>query len=840
MRRREALFVVLVTALLVTLAYQRQAPLSVRLGADGDAAVADGFGGPGMTGGRSWRWTTAQSRLRLPGAGQIAPAGAVLRIDLGLPRWAADHPRRVVIALNGAPVGTVGVVSGFAASEFEIASLGEPGDWILSLATQGVAREGGAVRGVALRRVEILPLPAPAPPAPRSLLLSLLAVAGLLTGLGPRLGARRATLATLASAVSLALGLAFARPPLVLALPWIAGTVVFLLALDWIHRLRWIPSLSERVKSPGARWIESAAPPVALAALVLPGLGLWSMPAFVVSVLLVLAWLTRLRALPPSGRPAEHRPRREALLVAGLTALGFAFRLYHLEGVPFAIFRDEARHGLLALRLLADPSYRPLFVGPPINQPLPYFLGVAESFRAFGVDLFALRLVSAVAGALAVPLLYLLVREVVGSREAGVAALLLAVSSWHVSISRFAVNYVEPSLFSLPAYLILWRALPRARAALLALAALLIGLAQYSAHTAKPLLIVAVGLVADEVVRRVLSRDLPGLRRLALGLALAAIVGIASLGPLLLFLRQNADAYLARAQQVSIWTHAALDKEPVASVLVSNLGTYAGAFNISGDPNGRHHLPRAPFLDPLSGLGLLAGLALALTALSSRAHRFLILWLFAGVLPGLLTVDAPSALRTVEAAPAVYGVAALGLVALWSGRPRPGARAWRGVAVLALVGAVSWNAWTYFGRMFDSPAVWRRFAPVATHLGKRLQALRNSGTLGPRLTIATPRAFLDAPDTRYVLQLYWPEGLELVALEDAAASLPPDVALVVPNERDYWALVAREEPRYGRNARDAAEAQPVWMSAVPPGQRALVGPAFPATDRPMFWLYCGR
>jgi len=286
---------------------------------------------------------------------------------------------------------------------------------------------------------------------------------------------------------------------------------------------------------------------------------------------------------------------------------------------------------------------------------------------------------------------------------------------------------------------------------------------------------------------------------------------------------------------VSIWAHATAGQAPVGTLLVSNLRTYAGAFHVFGDPNGRHHLPGAPFLDPISGLGLLGGLGLALTRLSSRANRFLILWLFAGVLPGILTVDAPSALRTVEAAPAVYGVAALGLVALWSRRPWGGARAWPAAAVL--VAAVAWNGWTYFGRMYDSPAVWRRFAPIATHLGKRLQTLRASGSLPAHLTIAMPRAFLDEPDTRYVLQFYWPQGLEVRALEDAHVPFSSDLAVAMPNEKDYWSLVAKGEPRYAKNAEQADTDQESWSTSIPLHRPAVVGPPFPATDRPMFWLY---
>jgi 4-amino-4-deoxy-L-arabinose transferase-like glycosyltransferase len=837
---RAPVLVAVAASLFVTLAYQSRAPLTVKLGTRADGPTAEGFGGPGMTGGRSWRWTTAQSRVRLRGAGQVAPSGGILRIDLGVPRWAATQPRPVTLAIDGEPLGTVVVTSGFSSHEFQITAHGGAEDWIVSVAVEGADRARGVTRGVALAEVTLLPSPPPTTPASRTLLLTLLGVVSLLTLLSPRTGSRRAAVLALATAAALAAGLALGRQTVVLALPTATLTIVVLLTVDQIHRGGWLTRVTGRLASPQAAWIEWAVPPLALAALVLPGLGVWSVPAFGLSLVLVLLWVARARVVSARDAEAAGPRRHEALLVVGLAAIGFGFRLYDLEGVPFAIFRDEARHGLLALRLMGDPSYRPLFVGPPINQPLPYFLGVAAAIRAFGVDLFALRVVSAVAGAIAVPLLYLLVRAVLGSSEAAVAALLLAVSSWHVSISRFAVNYVEPSLFSLPAYLLLWRALPRARAAALALSALLIGLAQYSAHTAKPLLIVATGLVADEVVRLLVSRDLAKARRLALCLVLSAIVGIVSLGPLLLFLRQNADAYLARAEQVSIWTHAAIEKEPVETLLASNLVTYAGAFNALGDRNGRHHLPHAPFLDPLSGLGLLVGLAIALTRLSSRAHRFLILWLFAGVLPGILTVDAPSALRTVEAAPAVYAVAALGLVALWRRRPRRAVPGWPGAVALVVVAGVAWNAWTYFGRMYDSPTVWRHFAPIATHLGKRLQALRASGAVPSRLTLAMPREFLEAPDTRYVLELYWPEGLELATLEDRPDPLPVDEALVIPNYEAYWDLVTREEPRYARNARDAATSQPAWESAVPPDRQPIEGPSFPATDRPMFWLYLGR
>ena len=39
--------------------------------------------------------------------------------------------------------------------------------------------------------------------------------------------------------------------------------------------------------------------------------------------------------------------------------LALALRMWDLGGLPFGLWRDEARHGLVALRILDDPDYRP-------------------------------------------------------------------------------------------------------------------------------------------------------------------------------------------------------------------------------------------------------------------------------------------------------------------------------------------------------------------------------------------------------------------------------------------------------------------------------------------------
>ena len=825
MKMRGAISAVLVTVVLVTLSYQRPVIFGI---SPVVAQGLEGFGAKGLSQGRSWRWTSARSQMRFPLAGQVLPAGGRLGIDLGLPPRAAGDPRTVTLALDGQFLGSIDVGAGFNRHEFAIpGEKRSAGDWVLTLETQGVGLDSHDPRGVALVRAELLQPWSPSIPALRTLLLAVLGALALGAFLEPRLAPRSSVLAVLVAAGTVSLGLAFARPQAVSVLPWLSGALALLGAPDAIRR---------GLSTSAAAHVVGFAPFIALVALVAGATGLAPVAALVVALGAIA--LTGIRAVAV-GRTRHGEVRREWGLVLALLAFALAFRVYRLEEIPFAIFRDEARHGLLALRLLDDPSYHPLFVGPPINQPLPYFLAVAGALKTLGTNLFALRIVSALAGALAVPLLYGLVREIFGARVGVVAALLLAVSSWHVSISRFAVNYVEPSLFSLPAYWLLWRALPRARVPSLCLAAFLVGLGQYSAHTAKALFIVTAGLVTEELVLRVLSRDFAGLRKLACGLSLAAAVGLVTLSPLFVFVRENPDDYLARAQQVSVWSHAAATGNSGASLLAQNLRSYALAFHWSGDRNGRHHLPGAPLLDPVAGLGLLAGLFLALARPTSRRHRFLLLWLVAGLLPGLLTVDAPSGLRTIEAAPAVYSAAALGLLALWEGRQSPATPGWRAVPVVVLAGAIAWNAWVYFVRMYHSPAVWLSSAAIGTQVGKRLGELRDRGLLPEQIFLALPRRFWEDSDNPYVLRFFLPRKVKIGTYDGPVPLQRRADAILLPNEADLWRLATAEDPtkapRFARALADQARWRGTLDSAL--NGSPIQGPSFPGTDRPAFWLY---
>ncbi|CAA9380311.1 MAG: hypothetical protein AVDCRST_MAG93-9126, partial [uncultured Chloroflexia bacterium] len=57
----------------------------------------------------------------------------------------------------------------------------------------------------------------------------------------------------------------------------------------------------------------------------------------------------------------------------GIIAVATLVRFYHLGSLPFGLWRDEARFGILAQRILADPTFRPIYVPAGVDYPALLF-----------------------------------------------------------------------------------------------------------------------------------------------------------------------------------------------------------------------------------------------------------------------------------------------------------------------------------------------------------------------------------------------------------------------------------------------------------------------------------
>ena len=126
-------------------------------------------------------------------------------------------------------------------------------------------------------------------------------------------------------------------------------------------------------------------------------------------------------------------------MLAILLVAALGLRFYRLGDLPYGLWRDEGRHGLVALQMLADPGYRPAYIANRVDLPGMGLLPFTLPLRVWGIEIWSLRTITALAGALTILPLYGLTRRLFGrSTLALLAAGLLAVSSWSITISRFS------------------------------------------------------------------------------------------------------------------------------------------------------------------------------------------------------------------------------------------------------------------------------------------------------------------------------------------------------------------------------------------------------------------
>jgi len=209
--------------------------------------------------------------------------------------------------------------------------------------------------------------------------------------------------------------------------------------------------------------------------------------ALVMSLAVLLAYSTRgaRTGLLPDPRPMNRR--LELAILGVVLAVGAGLRVYALDRFPRTLDLDTAQNGYVAMQLwteLTQGSYTAILDRwAPGNETMLFYLQ-GLTMRLLGVSVEALRLPSALIGVLTLYLIYRLGREQISARVGLAAALMSALSPWHLDLSRSAKRSVLIPLFVCLVLIFLCRALrraPSARAALdLALCGLMLGLGLHS------------------------------------------------------------------------------------------------------------------------------------------------------------------------------------------------------------------------------------------------------------------------------------------------------------------------------------------------------------------------
>jgi 4-amino-4-deoxy-L-arabinose transferase-like glycosyltransferase len=508
--------------------------------------------------------------------------------------------------------------------------------------------------------------------------------------------------------------------------------------------------------------------------------------------------------------------------------LALALRLYHLDALPYGLWRDEARHALVALRMLEDPSYRPIYE-PRNGVHLPG-LGLAPfalALEVWGIHIWSLRTVTALAGALTVLPLYALARRLFGRADVALlAAAFLAVSSWHISLSRFSFPTVFDPLLSLSGLWLLLVALAPAetpphsgrlrRGGAALLGGVCLGLAAQTYHTGR-----LAPLAAALLVLLLLAFQPRQWRRwLGVG-ALGALALALTVSPLVGYALRHPESFNDRVGAVFLLHPDVLEARPPLAALDDSLGRHLLMFNVRGDTNGRHHAPGAPLLDYATGAGFVVGVLLLLRGWRDWRSLFVLGALALGLLPSLLAVEGPHAMRSIGALAYACICAALGwrAAAGWLARHAPTGplrAVARSLPLLVLALALALNAWLYFGRMPTNPRVWVSFYPVHTQVGAYLRETANTHNTADLRHIYVARKL-----TRNPVFDYLAHGLRVETFANDAISRPaPPGALFVLSGYTYQEDVAHLRPYLG------PDPEPVTR-----------GPNLPGTDAPSFVVY---
>ncbi len=415
-------------------------------------------------------------------------------------------------------------------------------------------------------------------------------------------------------------------------------------------------------------------------------------------------------------------PRLTAALLFIAIALAVFLRFFQLNQIPPGFTFDEASHALDAMDILKGHW---LLLSPRLKETSAvYMYLLAAAFQLFGATPPVQRGLTALLGALLIPVNFLTVRRLfaqeTGAKAGWLAAfssLLLATAMWPVLTSRIGYEYILPPIWALLALYCFWRGYPKARWGWLLLTAGFTAANFYTYNAAAPfLLVILTAVVGHHLLNWVWPTRPPQLQ------VAWKVVGILALAITLLtiplfwalFSGPNPEAQRSLNQSIlaDVGQPGQLLKR-LNDTLLAHTQTFLG---IHGDD---YWWAGQPLLDPLLGLCLGLGLLIGLTRLRQLPYLMMLVY-WAGMLAAAMLTYSQNVnhFRMSGALPATYFFIALAWVKLadWlrSGLerlfPRLSDRVATGLGLTPfLLAGLLWLPWqtyqAYFITWANEPAV---------------------------------------------------------------------------------------------------------------------------------------
>lgn len=411
------------------------------------------------------------------------------------------------------------------------------------------------------------------------------------------------------------------------------------------------------------------------------------------------------------------------LLLALICGVAILFRFWRLATLPPGFHFDESFEALEAWRILTDPAYRPVFLEGNFGVT-PLNVYVAAAVFAIGELLgvhagpVLMRGGNALVGVLSVLAAYGCAAELRRHDRRGMlsvwfplwVAATLAVMRWHVHFSRMGI---EPIWVPLEWFLAVWALLRGWRTGswwAFAAAGAVAAAALYTYQGAWVLPFILGGsVILLAVESHFAPARQPGANAACwTGVAIAAVVALALVAPLLLYFSHNLDLLLLRPEQVNVVgaTTSPADAGMLANLRATLLMYFP--FGETGDLDPRRNIPGAPVLNLWLALPFAIGLLLSLWRIRRTAYWITLLGLLGLLSVGFVTEYAPHFHRILGASAPTAVLCGMGLDWLWNWRPARARLVHFSAVVLIMLAAVTgWRA--YFVRWASLPDLYHAF-----------------------------------------------------------------------------------------------------------------------------------
>jgi 4-amino-4-deoxy-L-arabinose transferase-like glycosyltransferase len=356
----------------------------------------------------------------------------------------------------------------------------------------------------------------------------------------------------------------------------------------------------------------------------------------------------------------SDRNKYSILVIPGcILAVAIFFRLYRFTDIPFGLNNDAAWEGLAAIDILRGNW----------KENLPY---AAESWRGepvvrimvtaftyyFGPGPLFIPLSTVILGTLTIIPFYFLMQKLFSKHIAVLSAFFMAISGWHIIMSKSGWRAVSVPLVSTFLFLSLVNARGSTGIFWWASSGLALGLSLYTYDAGRIIPLFVIGLFLLCMIR---NRSI--ILTHGKQLLIACVIFLVTALPMVYFASTNWTEFTGRSSYVFVGNKI-YDTGNIMP-LWDNILRSAILFTHQG--SGNDFFINTPLLDPPLLWLFPVGFAVALwhaVGRKNRRYQFVMVWFLVSLLPGILSL--PNGNRGIGAMPAVYFFTAVGALSVAS------------------------------------------------------------------------------------------------------------------------------------------------------------------------------